>query len=188
MKNTIKISLLLSILVLTLFSCRHDNAPEDIHEHEEIEKVVVTIINKNDAADKQTIQYVGGISDKSIEFKTGGVYAVSLDFQVKHDDHYHSVNEEILEEKEEHFVAYEFANADVQVTRTNAQEKRADGNLVGMQTEWKFIAGDTAGKVGIKLVHMPTSVEQNFPSATNRQGKINGGESDVNALINWVKM
>ncbi len=187
MKNLFNISLVL-FAAFTIFSCRNnDDIPEDIHEHEEIEKVVVTLINKNDAADKQTIQYIGGISDKSIEFKTGGVYAVSLDFQVKHDDHYHSVNEEILEEKEEHFVTYEFANADVQVTRTNAQEKRADGKLVGMQTEWKFIAGDTAGKVGIKLVHMPTSVEQNFPSATNQQGKTNGGESDVNALINWVK-
>lgn len=187
MKHIIKISLVVSILVVTLLSCRHDGAPEDIHEHEEIEKLVVTLTNKNDTSDKQIIQYIGGISDKSIELKTGATYAVTLDFQVKHDDHYHSVNEEILEEKEEHFVTFEFSNSDVEVTRTNADEKRTDGNLVGIQTEWKFVGGDANGKIGIKLVHMPSSIEQNFPSATNQQGKTNGGESDVNALINWVK-
>lgn len=185
MKKIFNITLLLLAAVL-LFSCRNDDndsIPEDIHEHEEIEKLVVKLTNKNDATDVQTINYIGGVADAHIHAHAGDVYAVELDFQVKHDDHYHSANDEILEEKDEHFVIYNFAGADVKVKRAADDIVRTDGKRLGLKTEWTVASTTTTGKVNIKLIHGPSSVNDNFPSSDNQLGSVVGGESDVDAFI-----
>ncbi len=182
-KNTAYLSLVL-ITLFTVFSCRStDDIPEDIHEHEEIEKLVVTITNRDNATEIQTISYIGGVADKHIHLNPGAVYLVNLDFQVKHDDHYHSANEEIEEEKDEHFITFAFSGADVSVKRAANDITRTDGKKVGLKTEWTANSTTAAGKVNIKLVHGATAVEDNYPSATNQLGKTTGGESDVDATI-----
>ncbi len=186
MKNLLHILLFLPLFVLTL-SCRNDDVPEDIHEHEEIEKLEVTLTNKNNATDVQVIQFIGGISDKAMNLKEGETYTVKLDFQVKHDDHYHSANSEVLEEKDEHFITYDFASSSVAIKRTGEDETRADGNKVGLTTEWKVGAVSDNAQVNIKLVHLPVSIQQDFPSIDNQQGKTSGGESDVNAFLKITK-
>ena len=184
MKHLFKIALYLFVAVF-ISSCRNtDDIPEDIHEHEEIEKLVVTAINKNDATDIQIINYIGGVADRSLNLKTGGVYAVKLDFQVRHDNHYHSVNEEIIEERDEHFITYEFADSDVLVKRTAEDIVRTDGKKLGLNTEFKVNSVSPTGAVVIKLVHAAAVVDDNFPSAANQLGKTSGGETDVNAKIN----
>lgn len=183
MKNIFKLTLLVLVASL-VFSCRNsDDIPQDIHEHEEIEKLVATLSNANNPDDKQVISYIGGVADGRFFLLTGETYIVDLDFQVKHEDHYHSVNEEIIEEKDEHFITYEFAGADVAVIRAFDDAVRTDGNRVGLQTEWKVNSVVGQGNVAIKLVHGSASVEQNFPSESNQQGKATGGETDVNANI-----
>lgn len=183
MKNLFNITLLL-FAAFVLFSCRNtDDIPEDIHEHEEIEKLVLTATNKNDATDVQTINYIGGAADGHFHFETGNIYAVKLDFQVRHDDHYHSVNDEIIEERDEHFITFEFAGSDIAIKRNENDVVRADGKKLGLSTDWTVNSLTETGNVIIKLVHAPASVEENFPSATNQQGKTTGGETDVNAKI-----
>ncbi|CAM2894792.1 hypothetical protein DRF59_07255 [Chryseobacterium flavum] len=184
MKKLFNISLLLFAAVL-LFSCRDGNndIPEDIHEHEEIEKLVVKLTNKNNASDIQTINYIGGVADAPIHAHVGDVYNVELDFQVKHDDHYHSANDEILEEKDEHFIIYSFAGADIKVKRAADDIIRTDGKKLGIKTEWTIVSATAAGKANIKLIHGPSSVNDNSPSSDNQLGSVVGGESDVDALL-----
>ncbi|MCP2039309.1 MULTISPECIES: hypothetical protein [Chryseobacterium group] len=183
MKNLFNISLVL-FAAFILFSCRNnDEIPEDIHEHEDIEKLVVTATNKNNASDVQTVNYIGGVADKHLHLEVGATYAVKLDFQVKHDDHYHSANNDIIKEKDEHFITFQFSDSDVTVQRTSDDVVRTDGNKVGLSTEWKINSVSATGKANIKLVHTPTSVNQNYPSAENQQGQTSGGETDVNALV-----
>ncbi len=182
MKKLFNISLVLFAAIL-LFSCRsNDDVPEDIHEHEEIEKLVVTVTNKNDASDVQIINYIGGKADGHLHLHQGDSYKVQLDFQVKHEDHYHSANDEIIEEKDEHFITYEFAGSTILVKRTSDDVVRTDGKKLGLNTEWA-VSTLGEGSINIKLIHAPSTVEDNFPSADNQQGKTTGGESDVNALI-----
>lgn len=183
MKYLFKIALYL-FAVGVVSSCRNaDDIPEDIHEHEEIEKLVVTVLNKNDATDIQIINYIGGVADGHLHMQAGNIYGVKLDFQVRHDDHYHSVNEEIIEEREEHFITYEFAGSDVVVKRTANDIVRADGKRLGLDTEFTINSLSPTGAVIIKLVHAPATVDENFPSVANQQGKTSGGETDVNAKI-----
>lgn len=183
MKKFLNITLIIFAALLIL-SCRNDDTiPEDIHEHDEIEKMVVKLTNANDATDVQTINYIGGVADQHIHAEAGDVFNVELDFQVKHDNHYDSVNSEIMEEKDEHFITFGFSGADVTVTRAANDIVRTDGNRLGLKTQWTVVSATSTGKVNIKLVHAPTSVNQNSPSANNQLGSVVGGESDVDALI-----
>ncbi|WP_265428141.1 hypothetical protein [Chryseobacterium sp. YIM B08800] len=183
MKKLFNITLLLLATVFIL-SCRNgdDDIPEDIHEHDEIGKVVLTLTNKADATDIQTVNVIGGVADAHLHLHQGDTYTAVLDFQIKHDDHYHS-SDEIVEEKDEHFITFAPANADIVVLRAANDIVRTDGNKLGLKTEWTINSTQPTGKMNIKLIHAPTSVNQNYPSATNQLGQTQGGESDVDITV-----
>ncbi|MDP9960079.1 hypothetical protein [Chryseobacterium lathyri] len=184
MKKIFNITLLLLAAVL-LFSCRNDDntdIPEDIHEHEEISKLEVTIAD-NAGGTPQVITYIGGVANKKIILQNGKTYNVSLDFQTIHDDHSHSANDEIIEEKDEHFITYKFAGVNVNVKRAADDIVRTDGNKLGLKTVWTVTGAPSNATANIKLIHAPSAVNQNSPSADNQQGTTTGGESDVDALI-----
>ncbi|REC49701.1 hypothetical protein [Chryseobacterium pennipullorum] len=183
MKKLFNISLLLFAAIL-LFSCRDGNndIPEDIHEHEEIGKVVVTVTNKA-TGEKQTANVIGGVAAEHLHLNQGQTYLVNLDFQIKHDDHYHS-SDEIVEEKDMHFITYKFTGADIKVKRAADDIVRTDGKKLGLKTEWT-VSASAAGKANIVLVHGPTAVDDNTPSPDNQLGSTIGGESDVDILIDF---
>lgn len=181
MKNSFKIIFLL-VAALTVFSCRNSEIPEDIHEHNEIEKLTVKLINKDNFADEQIINYISGKADKNLYLEEGKTYLVDLDFGVKHDDHYHSVNDDIIEEKDEHYITFAFGGATVKVIRSSDDTVRTDGKKLGLKTEWTVMTAGN-GAANIKLVHTPATIEENYPAADNQQGRTTGGEADVNASI-----
>lgn len=181
MKNLFKLFLVLFASLL-VFSCRDNDTPEDIHEHEGVEKMTVTLVEQGSGAE-QVISYIGGVADKNIVLENGKIYNVSLDFFHAHDDHYDSILSEIVADKDEHFITYEFAGVEVNVTRADTDEVRTDGNKLGVRTVWTVATAPSSAKVGIKLYHKPTTVNQNSPSETNQQGSVTGGEADLNALI-----
>ncbi|MDO5615325.1 MAG: hypothetical protein Q4G16_03985 [Cruoricaptor ignavus] len=179
--NTIFKTLFVAILSLSLFSCRNNDAPEDTHDHEEIEKATLTITEKG-TDNVQVITYIGGETDKDLTLENGKTYTAILDFFHKHDDHYHSMLDEIIEEKDEHFVTYEFAGVAATVTRATDDVTRTDNNKLGIRTEWAISSVPTVARVDIKLYHGATSVNSNSPSATNQLGTANGS-SDLNMKI-----
>lgn len=183
MKKIFNLTLVL-FAALLIFSCRNDDdaIPEDVHEHDEIGKVVLKLTNKADAADVQTVNVISGVADAHLHLHAGDTYLAELDFQIKHDDHYHS-SDEILEEKDHHFITFSPANADIVVLRAANDIVRTDGNKLGMKTEWTVNSTQPTGKMNIKLIHGPTSVNQNYPSATNQLGQTQGGESDVDITV-----
>ncbi|WP_312075554.1 hypothetical protein [Chryseobacterium sp.] len=183
MKKIFNLTLVL-FAALLIFSCRNDDdaIPEDVHEHDEIGKVVLKLTNKADAADVQTVNVIAGVADAHLHLHAGDTYTAELDFQIKHDDHYHS-SDEIVEEKDHHFITFSPANADIVVLRAANDIVRTDGNKLGMKTEWTVNSTQSTGKMNIKLIHGPTSVNQNYPSATNQLGQTQGGESDVDITV-----
>lgn len=182
MKKLFNISLLLFAAVL-LFSCRDGNdIPEDIHEHEEVGQVVVTLTNKADGK-SQKVTVTNGQTLDHFHLTQGATYAVDVNFQIKHDDHYHDA-EEIIEEKDMHFVTYKFTGADVKVKRAANDVVRTDGKKLGLKTEWT-VATAAAGKVQIVLVHGASAVNDNSPSPDNQLGSTVGGESDVDIAIDF---
>lgn len=183
MKKIFNITVVL-FAALFIFSCRNgdDAVPEDVHEHDEIGRVVLKLTNKADAADVQTVNVISGVADAHLHLHAGDTYVAELDFQIKHDDHYHS-SEEVAEEKDHHFITFAPAYADIVVMRAADDIVRTDGQKLGLKSEWKINSTQTTGKMNIKLIHGPTSVNQNYPSATNQLGQTQGGESDVDITV-----
>lgn len=183
MKNIFKLSLVL-FAAFIISSCRNgdDAVPEDVFEHDEIGKVVLTVTNKADATDVQTVNVISGVADNHIHLVAGNTYSTELDFQIKHGDHYDS-SEEIEEEKDHHFITYALADANFTVLRAANDIVRTDNQKIGLKTEWTVNSVLSTGKVNIKLIHNPTSVNQDYPSASNQLGQTQGGESDVDIVI-----
>lgn len=182
MKKLLNITLAL-LAAFFILSCRNDDAvPEDVHEHDEIGKVVLTLTNKADASDVQTVNVISGEADGHLHLHAGDTYTAVLDFQIKHDDHYHS-SDEIEEEKDQHFITFGPANADIVVLRAADDIVRTDGQKLGLKTEWTVSSTQETGKMNIKLIHGPSTVNQNYPSATNQLGQTTGGETDVDITV-----
>ncbi|WP_312825922.1 hypothetical protein [Epilithonimonas sp.] len=183
MKKILNITLAL-LAAFFILSCRNDDdaVPEDVHEHDEIGKVVLTLTNKADASDVQTVNVISGVADGHLHLHAGDTYTAVLDFQIKHDDHYHS-SDEIEEEKDHHFITFGPANADIVVMRAADDIVRTDGQKLGMKTEWTVNSTQETGKMNIKLIHGPSTVNQNYPSATNQLGQTTGGETDVDITV-----
>ena len=176
------IIVLFTSLIIT--SCRDANdIPEDIHEHEELEKMTLTLINTADTTDIQTIDYIGGTANSALNLSNGTTYQASLEFFVGHDGHYESALHEIEEEKDEHFITYQFAGIDVDLTRDNNDIIRTDGKKLGLKTTWTIHSVPNLAKVNIQLVHGSSSVDDQSPSSTKQYGSTVGGNADINALI-----
>ncbi len=182
MKNILNLTILFSSILL-IFSCRGNDIPEDIHEHEEIEKVTLTVTEKGNTANVQNITYIGGNSDSPLTLENGKTYSVSVDFFHKHDDHYHSMLDEMIEEKDHHFITYEFGGITADLIRTTNDVMRSDGKKLGLKTEWTIKSVPVSAKVFIKLYHQSVTVDDHFPSASNQQGKVTGGEADADIKI-----
>ena len=183
MKNIFKLSLVL-LAAFIISSCRNgdDAVPEDVFEHDEIGRVVLKVTNKADANDVQTVNVISGVADNHIHLAAGNTYSTELDFQIKHGDHYDS-SEEIEEEKDHHFITYSLADANFTVLRSANDIIRTDNQKLGLKTEWTVNSVLPTGKVNIKLIHNPTTVNQDYPSASNQLGQTQGGETDVDIVV-----
>ena len=182
MKNILNITVLFS-LVFLMFSCRGNDVPEDIHEHEEIEKVTLTVTESGNTGNVQIISYIGGNADSPLMLENGKTYSVSIDFFHKHDGEYESMLDEIIEEKDQHFITYEFGGITANLMRTDGDVVRNDGKKLGLKTEWSITSAPVSAKVFIKLYHQSVAVDDHFPSASNQQGKVTGGEADADIKI-----
>lgn len=182
MKKTFKL-LLLSALGFFSVSCDWDHDHDD-HDHDQIEKVVITVTNRANSSDVQTITYLGGTADRNLTLVPGRTYGVSLDFQKRSGSGYVSMNSEIIAEKEKHFITYDFANANITILRANDDVVRNDGKKIGLRTEWTVNTVSSTSLANIKLNHSGSTAEDNFPSASNQLGRTTGGETDANITFN----
>lgn len=183
MKKFIQLlSIFLSSLLVIFCNREHDH--ED-HDHDQIERVIVTATNKANTNDVQTVNYVGGVADRNLTLVAGRTYAISLDFQKKNSSGaYVSMNSEIITDKEQHFITYEFADAGITMLRASDDTARNDGKKIGLKTDWAVSSVSSTSLVRIKLIHAAASVDDNFPSANNQLGRTVGGETDANLTIN----
>lgn len=182
MKQTAKI-LATGLLAISLFSCRNNDHPEDTHEHDSIDKVVLTL-TENETKNTQTVTFKSGNgADKSLVLENGKTYNANLQFFGHHDGKEEDMTEEIAEEKDHHFVQYGFAGVSVNITRTAEDTARKDGKKLGLKTQWKVTAApemkDTT-KVVVELIHEATEVDD---TANSGSGSHKGGEIDAAATF-----
>lgn len=183
MRKFLNFAVLFAVFMV-VFSCRKSGAvPEDTHEHEEISRVILKLTKISDGT-SQTVICTDGVASAGLILDNGESYEAELSFLAKHGNHYHEVNSEIIKEKDEHFISFEFAGIDMLLGRSAQGDVRTDGNIVGLKSSWVVgSAPATDAKVGIKLYHQPKNVKQDSPSVAQQFGAVTGGSVDVDIKI-----
>lgn len=184
MKKTIKNIRWSFIAALGMFllnsCCRVSETEIEVLPQEEITSVELTLINLTTQERRTYVYNVGTVATPEIELTNGTNYSCSLDFKNGSE----SILEEILEEKNEHFVTYGLANTAIQLTRTDTQEgMNHDGVKLGLKSQWnvdqKIINPNNGAFMEIKLIHGAQSVSE----TPNSLGAYIGGETDVEVLF-----
>lgn len=175
-KTIIRFALIV-IFSFSVLSCRNSNdAPEDIHEHEEANKITLTLSEKG-TANKQTVTYqTGSGADKALMLESGKTYTAEVKFYHAHGTSAEDLTPEIITEKDEHFMEYAFAGVAVEVLRAADDVTRTDGKKLGLKTQWKVTSAPANAKANLKLIHGAATVDD---TASNGGGKHTGGETDI---------
>lgn len=180
MKNLKFITLLLITLIsVTSCSSDDDSAPEIINEEEVITDVTLTFTDANSNATTYTFtdpqyrdeNYVA----PTILLASGETYQVETNFYNNSDPNDpEAITEEVMEERDDHFLTYGFVDSDISLTRTDgAMSTDSNGIQIGLSTQW--VAGAAGnGEAIVSLIHKPESKDTSNPN-----GAVVGGETDV---------
>ena len=180
MKNLKFIALFLAAMPL-IISCSDDDdsTPEIINEEEVITDVTLTFTDGNGEETTYTFtdpQYRDeNYVVPTIQLMSGETYQVETNFYNNSNPNDPEViTEEVIEEKDEHFVTYGFQNLAIDITRTDgASTTDSEGVQIGLSTQW--IAGNpSSGDVIVSLIHQPTE-----KITDPAEGSYTGGETDV---------
>lgn len=177
MKNTlIKILLLMTIL---LVGCSREDMDDDVLSQEDISNIIL-LVKDDDSGLTQSYNYtMNSAVNPEIHLENGKSYTVSAVFMNGNEDE----TESIIEAKDEHFLLFDFQNADIELERIDDQEAiRTDGNGLGLKTKWHVIQTKTGQdpKLIVTLIHDAISVSEAQEGSV--YGTIQGGETDAMAI------
>lgn len=180
--------LTLAMIPLAVASCRKNDPPVDLAEHDEVEQVTFTVTDLAAPATSQKITVINNAPDKILTLTKDHKYSVVLELYTRNaSNQLTPMTGEITTEKDDHFFKYSFAPSGVAVLRAADDVVRTDGNKLGLHTVWTATATTpTTITAGVILAHKATTVNQNWPSVDNQLGTTTGGEEDVN--INSLKI
>ena len=165
--STLALPLLAFLFVFT--SCKKDD-PEEVHEEEEINRVVLSITDA--AATQQTYTWNEGETTPSITLNANAAYQVSVSFYDASDaSDIENITEEVIEEADEHFVYFETAGANLTIASASTDTTDSNNIPINLNTEWTSAAA-SSGSVRVYLIHEPTT-----KSGSSRTDF--GGETDV---------
>ncbi len=164
-----KINILYSIFFMILFnSCNDISDIEPVNEEEVISKIVLEITNLSNNQ-TQTYYYQQDIDIPTILLNNNTLYKMNITFW----NYSESINAEIIEEKNDHFIVYQPNNLTISLQRTNEDIVRDDGKKLGIFTEIQT-QNAINGLLAIRLIHLPESVDD-----SDGFGTVSGGETDV---------
>ena len=168
--------ILASLFVFTAVQCSKDS-PDEIHEHETINRVTLTVTGADGTATDYT--WNEGETEPTINLSANTTHRVSISFFDASDaSDVENITEEVIEEADEHFVFYEVSSASLNISSASNDVQDSDGIDININTEWAA-AGASSGVVRTYLIHGPTSktgstrssfgggtdIELNFPVA-----------------------
>ncbi len=162
--------------MLTTFfvSCGGDDDNAPVNPKEEITRMVVEVKNQQT---NEVAEYEYGITgSQNIFLKDNVWYDVKLHFFNQSTD----VTSEILAEKDEHFIKFEYNGNNLELIRDSFD------NQIGLYTEWKAtgVTTNTNPKtIKINLIHKPKS---DNPSGNSNFGTSSGGSSDFSGIYGMV--
>lgn len=151
--NTIR-SIVVLLFIFTAVQCSKDS-PDEIHEHETINRVTLTVTSPDGTSTDYT--WNEGESEPTINLTANSSHQVSISFfDASNASDVEDITEEVIDEADEHFVFYEITSASLSISPASNDVEDSDGVDINIRTAWA--AGDAStGVVRATLIHMPTS-------------------------------
>lgn len=177
--STIKYALILCLTLVCASCLNDDDIPRQVNETEVITDVNLVFTDENGM--QSTYTYTDpkyrteDYEDPIILLNPNSTYSVEIEFWDRSNpDDVEDVTEEVMEEKDDHFVEYRFYQIDVSLTRTDNEESiDTNGIAIGLHTQWTT-ADPAEGAAQITLIHKPETKETDDPL-----GNHIGGETDA---------
>jgi len=177
--KTIKLLFILCALGSLTACLNDDHIPKQVNESEVITHVKL-IFTQQDGTQSNYI-YIDpkyrteNYQDPVIKLQTSTPYKVEVEFwDYSNPDDIENVTEEILDEKDDHFITYQFYQTDISLTRLDTEEATdVNGVQIGLTTAWETSL-PAKGAVQVTLIHQP-EVKETHPASGNHVG----GETDV---------
>lgn len=171
---------LLLVLATFALSCTRPDDEEDVLSQEDISNIIL-IVRDDSTGNSATYNYtLNSATNPVVKLSEGKTYTVNTVFLNGNDDE----TESIIEAKDEHFLVFNFQDADIRLERTDdASSTRSDGARVGLKTKWIVAkaAKSPNAQLIITLIHDASSVSE----AQNGSvfGSVQGGETDAMATF-----
>ncbi|MFD2563439.1 type 1 periplasmic binding fold superfamily protein [Aquimarina rubra] len=171
MRTTVSKLTALFLFAIGLTACSSDDDnPQVINEEETITTVRLTVLE--DGATTPEVYTWTESSQDAISLSADTTYNFKIEFLDASDPNdVEDITEEVIAEKDEHFVFYETTVSGL--TFTSASDDTIDSDNIGINisTDWSS-SGTTAGIVRAFLIHEPTS-------KTGDSRDDFGGETDI---------
>lgn len=177
--STIKSLLYIGLIIICSSCLNDDDIPKQVNETEVITDV--DLIFKDENGNESTYTYTDpkyrteDYQDPVINLTIQSTYQVNVVFWDRSNpDDIEDVTEEVMDEKDDHFVEYRFYENAIDLVRTDEEESTdIDGIQIGLSTQWTTTeAGE--GAVQVTLIHKPEVKETEDP-----MGDHTGGETDA---------
>ncbi|MCC2591100.1 hypothetical protein [Chryseobacterium sp. MFBS3-17] len=177
MKNTIIKSLFLAFTLLMIQGCSRADENADVLAQEEVSSVILAVEEQGTGV-VQSYTYVANAAHyPHLHLETGKIYDVQVIFRNGSED----ITQEIIEERDEHFLIYDFKNAEISLVRTDA-EIRNDGKRLGIAVQWTVNQiATTDARLELTLYHDPVTVDEGQNGTA--WGSVTGGETDAVAFF-----
>lgn len=166
------------VLLLFLQSCSRADENEDVFTQEEISAIELTVVDELSGASSTYTYIANSAFQPAILLQDGRNYLVSVAFRNGAED----ITDEIIDERDEHFLIFGFTDTDITLTRLD-DDLRTDGKRLGVKSRWQVnntITGSTP-KLNLALIHDAADVSEDQMGTA--WGSVTGGETDAVAVF-----
>ena len=179
--NTIKITKLLAILFISIFTFTACSDDDDDHDHESEEELITTVkYTLTNGSDVVTLKFSDPDGDGEIEpiYEVSGnltansTYTGMIELLNETESPVEDITEEVKDEADEHEFFYTSNVSGLAITKTDTD---VNGNPLGVETSL-ITTGEGSGTLTIVLKHEPTKPNTGSEDA--------GGSTDVEITFN----
>lgn len=177
MKNLLNYILPL-LLLLFLASCSRADENDDVFAQEEISAMELTVVDELSGISQVYTYIANSAFEPEIQLQDGGQYLVTVAFRNGAED----ITDEIIDERDEHFLIFGFIDADITLTRLD-DDLRADGKRLGVKTRWLVNSAVTGSNPKLNLALIHDAAEVSEAQTGTAWGSVTGGETDALAIF-----
>ncbi len=166
------------VLFLFLQSCSRADENDDVFTQEEISAIELTVVDELSGVSQVYTYIANSTFEPEIQLQDGRQYLVTVAFRNGSED----ITDEIIDERDEHFLIFGFTDTDITLTRLD-DDLRTDGKRLGVKSRWLVNSAVNGGNPKLNLALIHDAAEVSEAQNGTAWGSVTGGETDALAIF-----